>query len=382
VLLNPFYSPDGKEQRELCDVLVLHDRKVLIVQCKAKKMRFESLMGMSYDTIREDLKKGVADSFKQAVNAYDYLKDCHDNKQQVRLTVQGRILSVHASEIADLSSDVFLVSVVLEHYQNFITRLANTNESLGLFPAESYPWAVSIADLDVLTDLLESPARFLHYARRRVLVERTAFAVLGDELDVLGYYFAQGLYLDADEFKNIGFLGLSGKSEAIDQYMFEEYTKGGRPAKPRQHAPEGFWEHVDTIERMKTAYSVDCAMLLLDLDWQGRQSFLQAVSDTKAIATQDGQMHSYRWSMPEQSGLCFVAMDASQNQDILFENLMAFMKLKKYETRSTTYFGFGWDVHSGNVLDLALFVSGEWQEDAEMSAIVEELLHAGKPLDN
>jgi hypothetical protein len=74
-------------------------------------------------------------------------------------------------------------------------------------------------------------------------------------------------------------------------------------------------------------------------------------------------------------------MDAGQNQEILFEQLMGFMLIKKYETRSRTYVGYGWDVRSGNLLDLALFVSGEWQEDAEMSQIVEGSLGASKPID-
>ena len=381
VLLDPYYSPDGKEQRELCDVLVLHDRKVLIVQCKAKKMRFESLMGASYDTIREDLSKSVGDSFRQAVTAYNYLKDCFDTKRKLSLTVSGETLVVDVAQVADLSSDVFLVSVVLEHYQNFITRLANTNESLGLFPAGSYPWAVSLADLDVVTDLLESPAVFLHYAKRRTLVERTPFVVLGDELDMLGFYFTQGLYFDADDFKDIGFLGLTGQSEAIDQYMFEKYTATGEPTKPTQYAPDGFWDYIRDVEGMDSSYSVDCAMFLLDLDWQSRESFVGAVSAAKARARRDGRIHSYRGALSEQTGWCFIAMDAGQNQEILFKQLMGFMLIKKYETKSRTYFGYGWDVHSGNLLDLALFVSGEWYEDAVMARIVDESPKAGKPID-
>jgi hypothetical protein len=377
VLLNPSYSPTGREQRELCDVLVLHDRKVLVFQCKTKKMRFESLMGMKYEAIREDLEKSVKDSFEQAVIAYKYLKECYDSKHDLLLTVSGRQLRVDVTQIVDPASDVFLVSLVLENYQNFITRLANTNDSLALFPADSYPWAISLADLDILTDLLDSPATFLHYAKRRSLVERTASIVLGDELDMLGYYFRQGLYFNTDEFKNLGFVGLTGMSEDIDQYMFEKYAAVTPPSKPRQYAPEGFWEYIRAIDGMTTAYAVDCAMYLLDLDGPSRRSFVELVSAAKAKTATDGHIHSYSAGGAGSAGWCFVAMDAGCDDQQLFDVLMPFMQLKKYVTRSRTWFGFGWDMGSDKVLDMALFLSSEWQEDTKMASMAREA-HMGQ----
>lgn len=379
VLLNPYYSPDGKKQQELCDVLVLHDRKVLIVQCKAKRMRLESQMGESYETIREDLEKSVVDSFDQAVVAYNYLKSCYDQKQELCVTVSGKVLTVDVTEIVDPSSDVFLVSVLLGHYQNFITRLANINDSLALFDAGSYPWAISLADLDVLTDVLDSPAFFLHYAKRRTQVERTSFVMLGDELDLLGYYLQQGLYFDLKEFKGIGLLGLDGWSKILDDYMFERYTAHQKPEKPTQNAPDGFLDYVRVVDMMGSAYSVECAMCLLDLDWGGRESFVKTLVLTKAKAA-DMRHHDCSGLVAGAFGWSFVATDSGQDAGQLYKQLMSLMVLKKYATKSRTWIGFGWDVHSNNLLDMALYVSFDWYEDAEMAKMVAEFLHPGKEI--
>lgn len=379
VLLNPYYSPNGKKQQELCDVLVLHDRKVLIVQCKAKRMRLESQMGESYEVIREDLEKSVADSFGQAVVAYKYLKDCYDQKQELRVTVSGKVVAVDVTEIVDPPSDVFLVSVLLGHYQNFITRLANINDSLALFDAGSYPWAISLADLDVLTDFLDSPAFFLHYARRRTQVEKTSFAILGDELDLLGYYLGQGLYFDLEQFKGIGLLGLDGWSKIVDDYMFERYGARQKPEKPVQNAPDGFLDYVRAVDRMGSAYSVECAMCLLDLGWKGRESFVKTVALTKAKAA-DMRHHDCSGLVAGAFGWSFVATDSGQDAGQLYKQLMSLMALKKYATKSRTWIGFGWDVHSSNLLDMALYLSSDWCEDMEMAKMAAEFLHPGKEM--
>ena len=53
VLLNPQY-PNGEEYS---DVLVLHDRKIYIVQCKSKRLRYESEIWNNYEILKDDIGK-------------------------------------------------------------------------------------------------------------------------------------------------------------------------------------------------------------------------------------------------------------------------------------------------------------------------------------
>lgn len=79
-------------------------------------------------------------------------------------------------------SAMFILTVTPLGLQSLATRFANHDAALGLFQAGGYPWSLSLADLDALTDLLPTPATFLHYATRRLQVERTPFSVFADEL--------------------------------------------------------------------------------------------------------------------------------------------------------------------------------------------------------
>jgi len=109
VFLNPFY-PNGEE---LCDVLVLHDRNVFIVQCKTKRLLYDSKIGKDFNSIKDDLTKGVKESFEQAKKARDYLL----NNQFPEIGVLDGRLLVDSKQI----SNIFLMSVTLGSYQNLTT---------------------------------------------------------------------------------------------------------------------------------------------------------------------------------------------------------------------------------------------------------------------
>ena len=188
-----FLNPKYRDGNELCDVLVLHDRKVFIVQCKTKRLRYVSQIGKNFQSIKDDLTKGVKESFEQAIRARDYFF----TNQSTKIKVSNGELLVDSKQI----SDIFPMSVTLGSYQNLTTRLANTNPTLNLFSDNQYPWAISLFDLGVVTELIEYPSMFIHYARRRLAVERTNFQLMADEVDLLGFYFSQGLFFETKDFK-------------------------------------------------------------------------------------------------------------------------------------------------------------------------------------
>src|SRR5579875_1341933 len=299
VYLNPLY-PNGEE---LCDVLILHDRKVIIVQCKTKRLNFNSRIGKDIASIKSDLKKGVKASFEQAIRARDYLL----SKPFPTIIVSEGEIEIDSGQL----SEIFPVSVTLEGYQNLTTRLANTNPALKLFTDNQYPWAISLFDLSIVTELLETPPMFFHYVQRRLGVEKTNFQLMADEIDLLGFYFSQGLFFETDEFAEIDGAGLTGFSEDIDRYMFEKYVSGMNPQKPQQQMPAQFREYLQTIENMESSYKTDCAIRLLDLGSEGRELFINAVERAKEGTVHDGGIHSFSTAMKNNSfGIAFVAMDA------------------------------------------------------------------------
>jgi hypothetical protein len=369
VYLNPQY-PNGDE---LCDVLILHDRKVIIVQCKTKRLNFNSRIGKDISSIKTDLTKGVKASFEQAIRARDYFLS---NPFPKIIVPKGEI-EIDSGQI----SEIFPMSVTLEGYQNLTTRLANTNSALKLFTDNQYPWAVSIFDLSIVTELIEAPAMFFHYVQRRLAVEKTNFRLMADEIDLLGFYFSQGLFFETDEFAEIDIAGLAGYSEEIDRYMFEKYVCGMNPQKPQQQMPAKFSEYLQTVEKMESSYKTDCAIRLLDLDSKGRENFVAAVEQAKESTLNDGGIHSFSMALKNNSfGISFFAMDAKSDLEKLYKQTFTFSALKKYTTRCKEWIGFGWDMNSKNLLDVAVFLSFDWYEDTEIDKIAKKSLKPGEKI--
>lgn len=369
VILNPLYPT--KEEKELCDVLVLHDRTVLIVECKIKKLRYESKIGKDFNSIKEDLTKGVKESFEQAKKTHDYLF----STQFPKIRMLDGELQVDSTQI----SNMILISVTLGNYQNLTTRLANINPTLNLFSDNQYPWAISIFDLGVITELIEYPSMLIHYAKHRLAVEGTQFQLLADERDLLGFYFSQGSFFETEYFKNIKALSLSGCSDEIDQYFSEKYEYGNNPQKPKQKMPAGFEEYLKAIEKLESPYKTDCAIRLLDISYQERERIVCTAEQTKEKTKSGGGRHSFSTVLNNNAlGFSFISMDSNNDLDDLFKEVYSFAVMKKYTTKCREWVGLGWDKNSNNVLDVAVFLSFDWQEDTELAKIAKDNLKRGE----
>lgn len=368
VLLNPKY-PGGNE---LCDVLVLHDRNVFIVQCKAKRLRYESKIGKDSQLLKDDLNKAVVESFDQGSRARDYLS----SNQPAKIQVGNRVIEIDSKQISNL----FLLSVTLGGYPHLITRLANVNKTLNLFSDNQYPWAISLFDLGVVTELIESPSSFIHYAKCRLAVERTRFDIFADEIDMLGYYFSQILNFDRERYKKTNALLLSGFWDKIDQYIFEKHELGKNPQKPEMRVPPKFWEYVRSIEELESPYKTDCAVQLLDCDYRLKEAIVQTVEKIKEQTSSDGLLHTLSMGKEDQSvGFSFTTMIVD-NLEELYRQVFTFSVMKKYVTKCKEWVGLGWNKNSYKPVDVAVFLSFDWQEDSVIAKLAADNLKPGEML--
>jgi len=175
VLLNPKY-PNGEE---ICDVLVLFDRNILIFQCKSKKLTLPARIGENINKIREDLEKSLKDSFDQGLKAKDYFNTTDFPK----IVFEDREITIDMKQVD--SRNIFIISVTLGQFANIATRMMNLEPYLNLFNSNEFPWAVCIFDLEIITEILDSPSYFIHYLLKRLAIEKTDFELTADEIDLL-----------------------------------------------------------------------------------------------------------------------------------------------------------------------------------------------------
>lgn len=68
----------------------------------------------------------------------------------------------------------------------------------GLLDHSNIPWTVSLHDLELITRLVDRPAEFLLYLRRRLNPNVTVMFSAADELDFFLYFFEAGLWVEPD----------------------------------------------------------------------------------------------------------------------------------------------------------------------------------------
>ena len=316
-LSNPLY-PSGEE---MADVMVLHDHKIFLFQCKSKGLTHRARIGADFDVLRDDVRKAIADSFQQGIRARRYLQA----SRRAEFNVGLERFALDMDQVG-----VYLVCVTSTSFQTLAARLANTNSALRLFQHNEYPWSLSLGDLDVITQVLSSPAQFLHYVLRRRQVEETPFHVDADEMDFLGFYLSHGMRFDMDEFEGMDSVALSGFSEEIDRWVYEKFECGHDISPPQPEAVDGFFDFLGDVERTGNDHRTDCAIALLDLTWAGRKSLLEMIAQTKDHSRRDNGLHSLSIVLKDgRSGFSYMSLDAHAAPLGLHEQAAAFATMKK-----------------------------------------------------
>ena len=375
IYLKPEY-PNGEE---FSDVLILHDRNILIIQCKSKKLTYEARIGSSLDKLKEDLKQSVKDSFDQALKAKKYLNKT--NYPVVVLKNNKKIkIDMHQVDY----NNIFLISVTLGQYANITTRLANINPTLKLFSSNEYPWAVCLFDLEIIAELLKQPFYFIHYIIRRLYIEKTKFYLHADEIDLLGYYFDQRLNFDKEEFKSVNqdipfFIALGGFSKLVDDFMIKKYQLKKKPIKPTIKMPNGFKDLIFAIDKLDTPFRTHCILRLLDLGFIDQENLLKSIKYCKELYTGDDKIGIFSISVKDMNlEIIFISMNANYNFNKLFKEVEYFSLLKKYRSKFRECIGLGWDRYTKNIIDVAFYASFPWTYNPELEELCEKNLKKGK----
>ena len=148
-----------------------------------------------------------------------------------------------------------------------------------------YPLApcMSLADLEVMLDLLEAPFLRLHYLRRRAELLLSLDAI-GDELDTLGMYLDTGMNLGSMEEGKKTFI-MTGYSAKIDRY----YTRVDEELVARKPKPSTSAWFIALCQqlssRARTGWSeITCALLsIAPTDQQTLEKRIRALA-TRARA--------------------------------------------------------------------------------------------------
>lgn len=178
-------APAGYTKKVEGDILLVVDDVAVIVEAKAVAITPESRAGQTR-RLRRDLTGIITKASEQAARLQQRIED----DAGVRLHQSGWLDLAHIREI-------HTVALSLEDLSGAATATSEL-VAAGLLDVNQIPWVVSIHDLQVIAQLIDRPAEFLLYLRRRRDPEVSLAYAAPDELDLFLYFYEAGLYVAPD----------------------------------------------------------------------------------------------------------------------------------------------------------------------------------------
>ena len=358
----------GNEFETELDGLLVFDNSLLLIEAKSGNLTDPARRG-SIPRIKRDLGKLIEESHEQVYRARKYIQD-NDNPT---FTLQdGMQISIDKNRI----KDYLLITTTLEDCSPFVTNAYNL-EDFGYFRDNDFPWIVSLGDLQIISDLIEFPGQFIHYLKRRNMINEQAFAFTVEELDWFGNYLSNGLYFQDYQKENPDFkrLFLGPSDSIIDEYYFHKISNpSANVEKPTQGIPKIMKSIILDLENIAPLGYLDIVCALLDMSGQSRSDFCDNYLLLAEKSKNDEQIHDATMPFLENKyGITIMTAPKSQKDD-LARRLIGYCEMKKYQTKFDKWLGFGCLIDVPGTAHMAFINTNEWVYDEEFEKIVDQNL--------
>lgn len=178
-------DPSAYTKKVEGDLLFILDDVAIIVEAKAAAITPAARAGET-----RKLRRSLTDIITKASIQAARLQQRIEEDRGVRFHESGWLDLEHIREI-------HTVALSLDDLSGVATATSDLVQA-GLLDASHIPWVVSIHDLQIIVDVVDRPAEFLLYLRRRRDPEVSLAYVAPDELDLFLYFYEAGLYVAPD----------------------------------------------------------------------------------------------------------------------------------------------------------------------------------------
>lgn len=317
------YYPDEKGERAELDGLIVFDERIFLIEVKGGRFSSSARRG-SVDRLKSDLEGLIQEPFDQARRARDHLERaapavfCDERGREVIRLEKGKDFK-----------EILCITVTAECLGGFATYLKMT-KALGLLPADENPWAVYIHDLRVISELMESPSEFMHFLTQRLRAGTFEQVHIIDELDYLGVYIKQGLYLEDWHLGENDHLSFDGYTKEIDRYYLSRPDEA--IPKPRQAMPKRLRSLIAGLNRGRAKGFTRAAHHLLSVSDLGRKEIDRHLEMGEKKAGDEKRAVDFTLIFGDASrGVTLVVVPVGIDPDL--PSLKRYVALKKYQMR-------------------------------------------------
>jgi hypothetical protein len=357
-------DPKEKDLGEI-DVLVIFGDRVIVLQAKSKRLTLEARRGNDR-IIKDDFRKSVQDAYDQGFACARMLSDA--SLKFVEQTRGEIAIPRHAKE-------TYLICAVSDNYPalHFQARqFLTVKHAPRILP----PLVTDVFGIDVMTEMLESPLRFLSYLNRRAQYDDKLIA--RDELTILSFHLRKNLWIDEEKYDVVMMTDDITADLDVAMCVRRDNVHGKRTPDGilTRLAGSAFERLIQEIESQAEPATIALGMILLRLSEAAATRVSTAIEVTTERSRRDGKPHDFVFPMTE--GLTGLIVHSNfDSHPIALARLRGHCLDRKYVSKANTWYGIcvapvDAAIRFGVNLDF------EWTYDADMER---RTRHMATPVD-
>jgi hypothetical protein len=353
------------------DAAILWGPFLVLCEIKGKRYRPKSRLG-DLARLKSDLEDNIEEAFQQATRAITFIESGSISTFEEKAS--GRKMTVDRSSVRT----IFPMSVTLHDFGAIATQLALL-KNIGMFRNSAYPWSLCLANLGIVTSFAKSPDVFLHYAQRRLDLQRSGKNIQADEIELFGHYLDTRLHPSifwerkTEKGREFDTMHLDGATERFDQWFRVE---GGSPGQkpdisikipPLVHnLLEGLRQNDDYECRWIAHTILSLSPSTLERINANLEKLYKTASDEKFM----------RATFVDSGIVVSFVVGFAVSPEILKQHTIRRTNLEKYRHKANMSVGIGIDAaYKGAPFEFACWSEGEWVEDPR----IEDLLRMDTP---
>lgn len=220
----PTTENDKLKDNEL-DIIGVGTDILLIIEVKAGELNTKSRRG-AIKGMKDKLKETIGKGSFQSYRAENYILQTEESIFTYIAEGKTQTLSVRRNE----AKKIYKITILLEQLSMVSNQLNRLIDAGIILPEYKNNWIISIYDLLVFRDIVESQSEFTEYLDNRMQLYEREDIVFLDEIGILGY-FLDGNFPLGPTTENQSIL-MTDYEEDIDKYYTAMETGFPKPKKP------------------------------------------------------------------------------------------------------------------------------------------------------
>ena len=306
------------------DGIILFDNCVFLIEAKSKKISDRAKKGY-IDKLADHIEEIVNESHEQAVRTYKYLSN---NSNAKFLNSEKKEVVINGAKY----NKAFFISLTDEPISAISCNIKISN-SLKLFSEETFPWLVSLYDLRVVSEHMESPTYFIHFLERRKAFFKKEKFMIVDELDILGNYLNNSLNFEHINFSEATDILLPSYLNDFNNFYFSEAgVRKKRFPKMKHYTIAGVKDFVRKIELSNLPYRTEVTTQLLNFSKKKQDEFLDYLKLMRKRFSKDRANHDFALGGKNEKGEWILSYFLSPDTDLYNDLFDQYLECKLKQT--------------------------------------------------